>query len=324
MQGGGDAPGRAGTNAGDKDAPAHEPDAHVVADAKGKRVPARKDVHNMIKKASNHVRTSFKGRLSRDGGGAGGGAKRLSREHPVGAPGSIPLNDWGMTQDEEFECLDDLKVQLSESTQFRVKPAHLQDERKLLRFLRARNFDVDKARDMFIKHLRFREEQDVDGLLLSPIPERTRILELFPQGYHMADKAGRPVYIQYAGQLQIHKLLREVPEDQVIKLFVQENEKFVHFKLPACSEAMGRYIEQSFTIIDVKGVSLKMLNKESQRMLKKITSITQVRAVRADSRPLNRQRPPSSPPPSPLAAFSSLPSLSLYPLSLPSLLYLHV
>lgn len=229
-------------------------------------------------------------------------SKRLHHKEPAGGPhetekrrrggrkrgkqlkllkagrGSNDLNDWGMTHEEELESVEQFKGEIlsrGEEEDFDIKKEHLEDENKLLRFLKARNFDLDKATEMFVKHLRWREENDVDEILFQTFPEREQLLKFYPQGYHMCDKQGRPVYIQYLGGINVHKILAFTDEETVYRVFIQEYEKFLHFKLPACSEAQGRYIDTSLNIMDVKGISLKLITKESQRMMKKLTSITQ-------------------------------------------------
>jgi len=128
---------------------------------------------------------------------------------------------------------------------------------------------------MYLKHLKWREAWDVDNILFEEFPEREQLLQYFPQGYHMCDRQGRPIYIQYLGGINIHKILSFTDEETIVKLFIQEYEKFAHYKLPACSEAQGKLIETSLNIMDVKGISLKMLTKESQRIMKKVTGFTQ-------------------------------------------------
>jgi hypothetical protein len=229
-------------------------------------------------------------------------SKRLHHKEPAGGPheaegrrrkggrkkllkagrGSSDLNDWGMTHEEELQSVEQFKKEILshedevvERENFSIRREHLEDENKLLRFLKARNFDLDKATEMYLKHLKWRDENDVEDILFQTFPEREQLLKFYPQGYHMCDKQGRPVYIQYLGGINVHKILAFTDEETVYRVFIQEYEKFLHFKLPACSEAQGRYIDTSLNIMDVKGISLKLITKESQRMMKKLTSITQ-------------------------------------------------
>merc|ERR1711904_56532 len=119
------------------------------------------------------------------------------------------------------------------------------------------------------------EEWDVDNILFQEFPEREQLLQYFPQGYHMCDKQGRPISIQSLWGINITKILSFTDEETIVKLFIQEYEKFQHYKLPACSEAQGKLIETSLNIMDVSGISLKILTKESQRIMKKVTGFTQ-------------------------------------------------
>ncbi|UPR02282.1 CRAL/TRIO domain-containing protein [Chloropicon primus] len=204
------------------------------------------------------------------------GAKRLpTRPRRAGraAANGKDLNAWGLTHEEEGEYLAEFQEELAGKP--RVRKEHLEDEKKLLRFLRARNFKVDRAAEMYLKHLEWREEWGVDDILFQEFPERDQLLEYFPQGYHMCDKQGRPIYIQYLGGINVHKVLSFATEETIVKLFIQEYEKFLHLKLPACSEASGKLIETSLTIMDVKGISLKILTKETQRIMKCVTGFVQ-------------------------------------------------
>ena len=204
------------------------------------------------------------------------GTKRLparSRRTGRTTASGKELNAWGLTHEEEGEYLAEFQEELAGKPG--VRKEHLEDEKKLLRFLRARNFKVDRAAEMYLKHLEWREEWGVDDILFQEFPERDQLLEYFPQGYHMCDKQGRPIYIQYLGGINVHKVLSFATEETIVKLFIQEYEKFLHLKLPACSEASGKLIETSLTIMDVKGISLKILTKETQRIMKCVTGFVQ-------------------------------------------------
>ena len=220
---------------------------------------------NLSLKRSSHQEPAH---MSHEGTPRRGKRKQLKKGRK-----SNDMNDWGMTFDEEMEVLNEFQDELKGEEG--VRKDHLIDEKKLLRFLKARNFDIDKAKEMFLKHLKWREGWDVDNILFQEFPEREQLLQYFPQGYHMCDKQGRPIYIQYLGGINIHKILSFTDEETIVKLFIQEYEKFQHYKLPACSEAQGKLIETSLNIMDVSGISLKILTKESQRIMKKVTGFTQ-------------------------------------------------
>lgn len=59
----------------------------------------------------------------------------------------------------------------------------------LLRFLRARNYELDKAMKMWLDTIEWRKEYEVDTILDSFVfHEREQFLMAYPQGYHKTDK----------------------------------------------------------------------------------------------------------------------------------------
>lgn len=68
-------------------------------------------------------------------------------------------------------------------------PPHHADYYTLLRFLRARNYELDKAMKMWLDTLEWRKEYDVDTILDNfAFHEREQFLMAYPQGYHKTDK----------------------------------------------------------------------------------------------------------------------------------------
>ncbi|KAH7299879.1 hypothetical protein KP509_24G034600 [Ceratopteris richardii] len=146
----------------------------------------------------------------------------------------------------------------------------------LLRFLRARSFDIGKATLMYEAMLEWRNKVDADKIIESfQFPERRAIKELYPHFHHKTDKFGRPIYIERLGHLQLDEILKITTMDRMLTYHIKEWEILINWKFPACSKKAGRQIMQSLTILDVKGVAMKAMNKQVRSFIQKISKIDQ-------------------------------------------------
>lgn len=92
----------------------------------------------------------------------------------------------------------------------------LPNDAHLLRFLRARDFDVGRARDMVINSLLWRKQHNVDKILHEFTPPSV-LIKYFPGRWHQTDKEGRPLFVLRLGQMDVKGLLRSVGLEAVVK-----------------------------------------------------------------------------------------------------------
>ncbi|KAI9293830.1 hypothetical protein K502DRAFT_317811 [Neoconidiobolus thromboides FSU 785] len=144
------------------------------------------------------------------------------------------------------------------------------DDHFLLRFLRARKFNLDAAFEMLSNFENWRKEWDVDNLVKEyKLPHEEEVTAIYPRFYHQVDKMGRPLYIEQIGKVNVNKMFDILCPDEkdanvkydkalnlMLKHFIVGYEILQNKKFPACSEKAGKHIEQCYTILDLKDVAL--------------------------------------------------------------------
>ncbi|KAI0424336.1 CRAL-TRIO domain-containing protein [Xylaria sp. FL1042] len=162
------------------------------------------------------------------------------------------------------------------------------DTLTLLRFLRARKFDVPAAKKMLVDSEQWRNgmtilqvetgKQRLLSLDNKPVenpPEKPIKLEEavrtwdkdgsfkrelsqhYKQFYHKTDKDGRPCYFEKLGGINFAKLQEaNFTNDKMVLNLAVEYEKMVDPRLPACSRKADHLVETSCTVLDAAGVSI--------------------------------------------------------------------
>ena len=158
----------------------------------------------------------------------------------------------------QFDALQQWKSNLT--TQNVLPNFDNYDDLFLLRFLRARKFDLEKTMEMFKKFLKWRIDMNVDELLRSYELQRLiEIKKLYPHGYHRTDKIGRPVYIELYDKTDVKGLFKITTEENMVKYYIKQYERQIKYIFPACSAVVKRPVEQSCTILDANGIGIGSL-----------------------------------------------------------------
>ncbi|CAM8973552.1 unnamed protein product [Rhodiola kirilowii] len=153
-------------------------------------------------------------------------------------------------------------------------PARHDNYHTMLRFLKARKFDFDRALVMWSDMLHWRQEYGADSILQDFIYEEyEEIQNHYPHGYHGVDKEGHPVYIERIGKVEPSKLMNVTTVERFLKYHVQGFERAFAEKFPACSIASRRHIDSNTTILDVHGVNWMTFGKIAHDLVMRIQKI---------------------------------------------------
>ena len=155
----------------------------------------------------------------------------------------------------QFDALQKWKSQLKEGNV--IDNFEIYDDLFLLRFLRARKFDLEKTMLMFKKFLQWRIDMNVDDLRENyQLEHLIEVKKLYPHGYHRTDKIGRPIYIELYDKTDVNELFKITTEDKMVKYYIKQYERQVKYIFPACSAVVKRPVEQSCTILDANGIGV--------------------------------------------------------------------
>ncbi|KOC58880.1 Protein real-time [Habropoda laboriosa] len=147
-------------------------------------------------------------------------------------------------------------IQLRQSIK-ELRGSSIPGDATLLRFLRATEFSVEKAKEMLTQALHWRKKHQIDKLLEEyEVPQVVK--DYFPGGWHHFDTDGRPLYILRMGQMDVKGLLKSIGEDDLLLLVLHICEEGLLLMEEATSVS-GHPVSQWCLLIDLEGLNMRHL-----------------------------------------------------------------
>ncbi|XP_046386580.1 SEC14-like protein 5 isoform X2 [Ischnura elegans] len=196
-----------------------------------------------------------------------------------------PLNNHGHTSclglesDYIKRCLGNLTpLQESRLVQLRASVVHLCHDKVpsdavLLRFLRARDFNVERALEMVSSSLVWRKKMNADAILKTYI-EPKAVKEFFPGGWHHFDKEGRPLYLLRLGQMDVKGLIRAIGENGLLNLTLHICEEGLRLT-EKVTRTLGRPVSTWALLVDLDGLNMRHLWRPGVRALLRIIEVVE-------------------------------------------------
>ncbi|XP_075751249.1 SEC14-like protein 4 isoform X2 [Rhipicephalus microplus] len=129
----------------------------------------------------------------------------------------------------------------------------------LLKWLRARKFDLDDATKMLREHIAWRKKYQVDTFL-----DDYKVPELFrnhcPGGFVDCAPGGQPVYISPTGNADIKGLLEAASRSDFIRHLIYILETQEELKRRISLQNGGRRVETMYVVVDMEGFSFWQLS----------------------------------------------------------------
>ncbi|KAL5018685.1 hypothetical protein ScPMuIL_004407 [Solemya velum] len=161
-----------------------------------------------------------------------------------------------------------LRLRLQESHKGKIpKDTHI------LRFLHARDFSVEKAREMLLHSLAWRKLHNIDKLLDTYEPSPV-LHKYYCGGWHYNDKDGRPLYLLRLGQMDVKGLMKSVGEEAILRHILTVNEEGIR-RVEQATKKRGYPVRACTCIVDLDGLSMRHLWRPGIRALLRVIEIVE-------------------------------------------------
>ena len=175
--------------------------------------------------------------------------------------------------DSHFSSIDSLRESLG--AQLKRHPS-VNTDWFLLRFLRARNFNLQNTHKMMKEYLDFRDRKDFNRIAKFEESQLQKVGNYFYHFHFAVDKVGRPVIMEDFGKSKLIEAGQELSAEEVEDWFAQVFDRTVHIEFPVCSAVVGRRIEKAMFIFDIGKINVvKLFNGKFRSIIELIIRVGQ-------------------------------------------------
>ncbi|XP_028828025.1 SEC14-like protein 5 isoform X3 [Denticeps clupeoides] len=165
-------------------------------------------------------------------------------------------------------CLIQLRGWLQETHKVKIpKDEHI------LRFLRARDFHIEKAKEMLCQSLTWRKQFQVDYILETWKPP-SGLEEYYAGGWHHHDREGRPLYVLRLGQMDTKGLVKALGEEALLRQVLSINEEGQK-RCEENTKIFGRPITSWTCLVDLEGLNMRHLWRPGVKALLRIIEVVE-------------------------------------------------
>lgn len=170
-----------------------------------------------------------------------------------------------------FELINRMKAELSLEL---VEQSELNTEYHIERFLKARDYNFEKAKTMLLNYLIFRKKKNLFRIASIDIrgPEILMMREFYPSNHYGFDFEGRLIIIEKVGKYNYKDINKNFSIEELEDFFIQIQERLLFVEFPILSKIFNRRIDRAIVIADLKNVKILDFAKKDARRFIEIAS----------------------------------------------------